>query len=323
MPTPSNQPDPPECEPFDEPPVISVVITTYDEERYDDFSECVHSVLAQTYDRFEVVIVTETTHARERVEDDFAGHERVTHIHSRQSLNLAAARNLGADHAEGDVYAFIDDDAVASEQWLDTLADAYIHENVAAAGGLLAPDWPDAEPEILPAEFHWLVGVTHRGFPETAARVRNTFGANISFRADVFDALGQFNAGLGKNHGQNLQAEETELCARIYDTYGEQLYYHPDARVDHKVYQFQLHWRWLLNRAYWQGYSKALMEESVPGSTSTERAFLTELFKQRLPDYAKQAYTERSLRPLISAGVALTLTAAVGAGFASAKLPSP
>ena len=323
MSAPSKQPAPPDYEPFDEPPLISVIITTYDEERYDDFTECVQSVLSQTYDQFEVVIVTETAHARDRVEEDFAGHERVNHVHTDRSLNLASARNLGTDHADGDVYAFIDDDAVASEQWLATLADAYLEENVAAAGGLLAPDWPDTKPGILPAEFYWLVGITHRGFPEEPGWVRNTFGANISFRADVFHALGQFNAGFGKNHGHNLQAEETELCARIHDVYGEQLYYHPTARVDHKVYRFQLRWRWLLNRAYWQGYSKALMADSVPGSTSTERAFLTELFKRRVPDYVRQAVTERTLRPLASAGAALALTASVGAGFAAAKLPTP
>jgi len=110
------------------------------------------------------------------------------------------------------------------------------------------------------------------------------------------------------------------MCARIYKTYGERLYYHPDARVDHKVYDWQYSWLWLLDRAYWQGYSKSLLESSVPDSTDTERTFLTELFKQRLPDYLRQAVNTASLRPLASAGATVILTGAVGLGYMAAKL---
>ncbi len=297
-------------------PRISVVITTYDEEIYDDFAACVESVLGQSYDHFEVVIVTETEHADKNISDDFGDHDRVNHVHSAESLNLASARNLGAKHATGDVYAFIDDDAIAESGWLEAIAKAYLRHDAFAVGGKLIAEWPDdVEPALLTPEFYWLVGVTHRGFRENAGPVRNTFGANITFRAQVFDSLGGFDTGFGKDHGHNLQGEETDLCARMYAEYDRMLHYEPEAVVRHRVYDWQLQWSWLFDRAFWQGYSKWLLKRSVPDSTGTERSFLRSLFTDSLPHYARLTISERSLKPAGCCLMAFLLTFVVGVGF--------
>ncbi|MFP4591257.1 MAG: glycosyltransferase, partial [Halobacteriales archaeon] len=39
--------------------LVSVVVCTYDETRYDVFSACVESVLGQTYEPLELVIVVD------------------------------------------------------------------------------------------------------------------------------------------------------------------------------------------------------------------------------------------------------------------------
>ena len=296
-------------------PLVSVVITTYDEAIYDDFTECVRSVLDQTYDHVEVVIVTETDYANERVSDEFADLSAVNHVHSAHSLNLASARNLGAERATGDVYAFIDDDAVADPEWLARIVDAYEREDALAVGGKLTARWPDSEPKYLPPEFYWLVGVTHRGFREDEGPVRNTFGANITFRADVFDKLGGYNTDFGKDHGHNLQGEETELCARVDQRYERRLYYVPEAEVTHRVYQWQMRYRWLFDRACWQGYSKRLLQTTVAGSTTTEVGFLQRVILRSIPGYIANAIQMSSLVPLFRMGFLLMLTTLVGLGY--------
>ena len=301
-------------------PLVSVVITTYDEAIYDDFTECVRSVLDQTYDHVEVVIVTETDYANERVSDEFADLSAVNHVHSAHSLNLASARNLGAERATGDVYAFIDDDAIADPEWLARIVDAYEREDALAVGGKLTARWPAEEPRYLPPEFYWLVGVTHKGFREDAGPVRNTFGANITFRAAVFDELGGYNVDFGKDHGHNLQGEETELCARLYHQFGTQLYYSPEATVSHRVYEWQLSWTWLFDRAYWQGVTKKRLQESVPNSTETEANFLKMVLFSSLPLYLKTSLVERSHVPLLKAICLSLLTFCVGAGFVAASI---
>ncbi|GAB6877930.1 glucosyl-dolichyl phosphate glucuronosyltransferase [Halorubrum gandharaense] len=291
------------------------MITTYDEHIYHHFAECVRSVLAQMYDDFEVVIVTETEHAQTHVEEDFADRVEITHVHTEESQNLASARNIGADHAEGDVYAFIDDDAAADPDWLSEIADGYVENDALAVGGKLEADWPDGKPAYLPPEFYWLVGVTHEGFRETEGPVRNTFGANITFRADVFDSLGGFDTQFGKDHGHNLQGEETELCARLSREYREQLYYKPNAVVTHKVYPWQLRWSWLCNRAYWQGYTKRLLQLTVPESTGEESQYLSHLFKRAIPSYIKNTVNTRSTEPLLRGVSCMALVLFVGSGF--------
>ena len=45
--------------------------------------------------------------------------------------------------------------------------------------------------------------------------VRNTFGSNLSFKADVIRELGGFRSEMGVRGKGLLQGEETELCERI------------------------------------------------------------------------------------------------------------
>ena len=76
---------------------VSVVICTYAMERYDVFSECVDSVLDQTYDPLEVVIVVDGNDAVfDRVCEDYGGLEDgVLHCNDENS-GVSASRTKGA-----------------------------------------------------------------------------------------------------------------------------------------------------------------------------------------------------------------------------------
>jgi len=120
---------------------------------------------------------------------------------------------------------------VADERWIERLIRAHKDEEAIAAGGRMTPLWVAGKPSFLPEEFYWLVGVTHRGFAEGPGEVRNTFGSNISFRADVFEALDGFDTDIGGRKGdRNLQGGETELCARLHAQYGRGVWYEPGGR---------------------------------------------------------------------------------------------
>ena len=51
--------------------------------------------------------------------------------------NLSVSRNIGICMAQGDIVAFIDDDAIPEPEWLTQLAEAYADPMVGAAGGLV------------------------------------------------------------------------------------------------------------------------------------------------------------------------------------------
>ncbi|MDB2250581.1 glucosyl-dolichyl phosphate glucuronosyltransferase [Halorubrum ezzemoulense] len=296
---------------------VSIVVCTYTLEMYEHFREAADSVLTQTHEDVELVVVVDgTPEVYDQVVTDYGHREDTVIACNDENVGLLASRNRGAELASGDVVAFIDDDAVADEAWAERLVRAYEEEDAIAAGGKMTPEWVAGKPSFLPEEFYWLVGVTHRGFADGPGEVRNTFGSNISFRADVFAELGGFDVEIGGRKGdKNLQGGETELCARMREEYGQAVWYDPEAEVAHKVFDYRTEFRWLVDRAFWQGYSKRAMESFVDDEGREEGAFLGALvrthFPRRLgglinrPDYEKAAQ-------LI---MLVVFTAIVGSGY--------
>jgi hypothetical protein len=180
----------------------------------------------------------------------------------------------------------------------------------------MTPIWVAGEPSFLPAEFHWLVGVTHPGFAAPGEEVRNTFGSNISFRRAVFDAIGGFDASLGRSGSGLGQGEETELCARMKAEYGKGVIYTPRAKVGHKVFAWRTGRRWLLARAFWQGYSKRAMEQLVSSSARTEEGrFLRQLLTESVPQRVAQLVRRPNLTGLTQLVGLGVLTVMVGVGY--------
>jgi len=253
---------------------------------------------------------------REDYGDDVETAHDVRVVCLEENVGLLEARNAGAKAASGNVVAFIDDDAIASEYWIERLVDVYEERDVPAVGGKMTPLWVAGEPSFLPEEFYWLVGVTHRGFADGPGEVRNTFGSNISFRREVFLELGGFESDIGgRTGGANLQGGETELCARLHDSYGYGVHYEPEATVAHKIFDYRTDLSWLLDRAFWQGYSKRGMEVLVPESTGTESAFLGKLLWQFVPARVRRLVTSPRRSNLLELFMIFIFTAMVGSGY--------
>ncbi|UPM43239.1 glycosyltransferase family 2 protein [Halocatena salina] len=261
---------------------ISVVVCTHTEDRLPALRDAIESVLDQTYSDRELIVVSDgNPTVAQQVQAEFGDHPDVRVRLQATNRGLLATRNTGASLAQGDVVAFLDDDAVAHPEWLAELARAYRerdvntdldHEYPLAVGGKMTPEWIADKPSFLPAEFYWLIGVTHRGFADGPGEVRNTPGSNFSMRRAVFQELGGFDTEIGGRQGnKQLQGGETELCARLRNRYGVGVFYTPDARVAHKVFEYRTDMRWLVTRAFWQGYSKRGMAVLLSDTTATER----------------------------------------------------
>lgn len=302
---------------------VSVVICTYDPDMYGDFVAAAESVLNQTYTDVELVIVIDgNDNLCDRARDEL-GDRSDTRIHCNQTnQGLAISRNRGVDVATGDVIAFLDDDAVADPDWVETLVEAYETHDRLAVGGRMIPSWVAGEPDFLPEEFYWLVGVTHRGFSAGPGEVRNTNGSNMSFKREVFEALGGFDPDFGRRGDRQLQAEETEFCARMADHFGEGMYYVPDATVAHKIFDWRTDPRWLLQRAFWQGYSKRVMERHLPEAIGAERTFLARLVGEFIPARLAGLARRPSKQALSQLLFLILLTGMVGAGYGYGLLTS-
>jgi len=296
---------------------VSVVICTYSEDMYEHFQESLESVRNQTYDPIEVVVIVDGNEAlSERIEAEYGHLEEVTIHCNERNLGLSGSRNRAMEFVTGDVVALIDDDAVADERWIEELVSVYDSTDAIAAGGKITPLWVAGKPVFLPEEFYWLVGVTHRGFADPWEEVRNTNGSNISFRTWVLEELGGFETEVGRQGENNLQAHETELCSRMREEYGRGVIYNPDAKVGHKVFEYRTDKRWLLDRAFWQGYSKRVMADIVSeDATEEEFSFLGKLLFSFVPSRLRSLLTAPSSRKLVQLVALLVLTATVGVGY--------
>lgn len=296
---------------------VSVVVCTYAEERYEDFSEAAASVLAQTHDPVELVIVVDGNETVcERARADFAHSERVVIHCNEENRGLSYSRTRGVERASGDVIAFLDDDAVARPEWTEQLVDGYERTDAIAVGGRMVADWVAGKPTHLPAEFYWLVGVNYEPRLEPWTEVRNTLGSNISFRREVFEELGGFDEQVGLQGDSQIQAEETELCIRMAAAFGRGVLYNPDAVVAHKIFDYRTDPVWLCRRAFWQGYSKRALESLGAGDTQdAESEFLSHLAFEAVPRRLSELIRKPSVSGVQQLVFLLLLTTCVGCGY--------
>ncbi|QCC46961.1 glucosyl-dolichyl phosphate glucuronosyltransferase [Halobellus limi] len=296
---------------------VSVVICTYSEEMYEHFEDSLESVQSQTYDDVEIVVIVDGNEALyERILSEY-GDDPQLKIHCNdENVGLSGSRNNALEYVTGDIVALIDDDAVADERWVEELVSVYEERDAIAVGGKMTPLWVAGKPEFLPEEFYWLVGVTHRGFAEPGEEVRNTFGSNISFKTEVLRELGGFATEVGRQGEKNLQAHETEFCARMREEYGRGVIYNPDAKVGHKVFEWRTDKRWLLERSFWQGYSKRAMETLVSEESSEEESdFLKKLLFAFVPSRVKSLVADPDTTEAKQLFTLFVLTGTVGIGY--------
>jgi glycosyltransferase involved in cell wall biosynthesis len=96
-------------------PLVSVVMIFLDAERF--ISEAIESVLAQTYENWELLLVDDgstdgSTAIARRFADSQPGRMRCLEHPGHENRGMSAARNLGIRNARGELVALIDSDDV-------------------------------------------------------------------------------------------------------------------------------------------------------------------------------------------------------------------
>jgi glycosyltransferase involved in cell wall biosynthesis len=94
-------------------PLVSAIITTYNRE--DTISRAISSVLRQTFQDFEIVIVDDasTDQTVKVIQDEFKD-KRIRIIENAHNLGIGGAKNVGVENAKGTYIAFLDSD----DEWM-------------------------------------------------------------------------------------------------------------------------------------------------------------------------------------------------------------
>ncbi|MBJ7458400.1 MAG: glycosyltransferase family 2 protein [Thermoleophilaceae bacterium] len=303
---------------------MSAIVCAYTMSRLGELSRAVESLENQSRPVDEIIVVIDNNRELMAVAS-----ERFTSaivVENAGARGLSTARNTGVALATGDVIFFLDDDATAAEDWIERILAVYADSRAVGVGGRVEPVWPGLRPSWFPEEFDWVVGCSYRGLPEQTAEVRNMIGANMSFRKEVFDTVGEFSAEIGRVGTKPLGCEETEFCIRVRRVIGAPIVYEPSARISHLVTEERAGRRYFISRCYMEGLSKAVVVrlEGAGDGLSSERTYTTRVLPRGIMRGLADVVARRELSGFvrafwISLGVAIT-TAGYLRGSVAAKL---
>ncbi|GGA18877.1 glycosyltransferase family 2 protein [Neptunicoccus cionae] len=193
-------------------PRVSLIIVS--RHRPEALKRVAASLRFQSYTNFEVILVSD---APDR--SFLAGipaSENMLHIPFDQA-NISAARNLGLAHAQGEIVAFCDDDAVPDPNWLTALVQPFSNPTIASAGGFVrgrngfSYQWKallsDLRGEDTPLNIDQTLPYVE--VPFDGDRFAKLQGTNCAFRRDALLGIGGFDEGF------RFYLDETDVCLRL------------------------------------------------------------------------------------------------------------
>lgn len=295
-------------------PAVSVVIAAFADERWRQLCDAIDSVRSQTAPVLETVLVVDHNPGLfARARREFAD---CTVIANAGPRGASGARNSGAASCQGDIIAFLDDDARSSAHWLAALLRHFTRADIVGVGGRIDPLWSVSRPRWFPSEFGWTVGFSYRGMPQLAQPVRNVWAGNMAIRRSVFQAIGGFREDFGKV-GDMPRPEDTELCLRAACSRGIWLY-EPTGNVGHWIPRQRATFRYFTRRCFQEGQGKAALAalDGAQESTAAERSYTCRILPHGVLLGLRDAVTGDVWGAARAAAIAVGL-AVTTAGFAA------
>lgn len=228
---------------------VSVVIPAYNAES--TIGKCIDSLLNQDYDEdYEIIVVDDnSSDSTKAVVERF----KMVKLLPQKKRGPAAARNLGARNAEGEVVCFIDSDCIAERNWLREITRPFEDGDIAGVQGAYKIN----QSEII-ARFEQL-------------EIENRY--RMMKKAEYIDHIGTYSAAYKKevflqNNGFDelfpiASGEDIEFSFRLASK-GKKLVFNPGAVVIHKHPVSILHY---LKTKFLRGYYRVRLYKKHTGKT--------------------------------------------------------
>jgi len=216
---------------------------------------------------------------------------------------ISETRNVAFNASSGDIIAFLDDDAIAENDWLENLIQPFEDPKVMAVGGEAVPTWLQGKPPFwFPIEFDFIIGCTNHKklLLQANSEIRNVTGSNMAFRREVFEKLGGWENSLGRFETEkgksNLSGgEEAEMCLRIANNVpGGVIIFEPEAIVHHKVVSERTTIKYVFKYCFREGLTRAKLMRIVSHygkrPLAAENLFLRRLLVVSIPKRLANSY---------------------------------
>ena len=246
------------------PPLISVIICTHNREQV--VIDCCNSLAKQSIpsNLFEVVLVdnASTDSTASLLAEFMAGEDSVNfRLLSEPKVGLSHARNLGVKSAKADFIGFIDDDARAPADWLETALSIIEAESPDIFGGPALPLFPNGKPEWFHEEY-----AIRGDMGDTGVLKEGGFliGTNIFFRKSLVIEYGGFDPELGMKGNNISYHEETSLINRAR-VEGKKIFYSKELAVKDVIPGYKLSIAFAIYSKYKAGKDLLKFEEQDMG----------------------------------------------------------
>ncbi len=240
---------------------ISVIVCTYNRAKY--IRTALESLEDQIFKKnlYEIVIINNnSTDKTELICKKFIKDFKNLNIEyfCEKKQGLSFARNKGISLSKGEIITFIDDDAIACENYLEILFNFFKKNiNVKAIGGKIYPIYESKEPKwiskfLLPMFAALDMGNKIKKFPHNKFPI----GANMSFRKEMFEKYGLFDTNLGRKANNLGGSEEKDFFYRL-DRKKDLIFYLPEASVEHTISNNRLTENYIKKQAQGIGISES------------------------------------------------------------------
>lgn len=217
---------------------FSVVIITRQINDY--IREAMPYLQAQTFQDFEIVLVSET-----KEKEKFPK----TRIINSGRASPALARNVGAKKSKGEIIAFIDDDAYPEKDWLKNALKEFEDKKVVGVGG----------PSFVPHKATFFQKVSNEVYRLSSSKTGIRYGrakrqevkdwvtCNFFVRKKDFLEIGGFDA-------TKWGGEDTQVCYELTKN-GKKIIYNPEIIVYHHPRKnLKAHLRQTMFWAMWRAF---------------------------------------------------------------------
>lgn len=183
--------------------------------------ENIHALLNSSYKNFEIIVLPDGNDKKTFPK---------TKIIPTGNVGPAVKRDKGAEIAEGEILAFIDDDAYPSRDWLKNALKLFKEENVSAVCGPGVTPPSDSILEKTSGVFSaTLIGggpYTYRFIPQQERYVDDYPSMNFLVRKSNFMDIGGFDTAF-------WPGEDTKFCLDLTQKKKKKILYHPSVLVYH------------------------------------------------------------------------------------------
>jgi glycosyltransferase involved in cell wall biosynthesis len=231
-------------------PKICVVVCTYNREKL--LPGCLESLANQSADKtlYEVLVIDNNSSDNTRdVANEFVGKFPNFRSLFEKNQGLSHARNLGVNEAAADYVGFIDDDARAKENWIETALKIIDEKQPHIFGGPAYPIFKDGKPGWFKDEYGIRGDMGQSGWLEKGFII----GTNIIFKKSLLKEYGGFDPQLGMKGDEIGYHEETRIVFRALKE-KKKVYYSKELAVKDQLPDYKKSLAFFIYSKYKAGF---------------------------------------------------------------------